>query len=183
MISYDFPSCLIIRVEVSLFIKTYNIITMSSFLDTLLGCERDFDNVHDEACGLKKTPAVEPETPEEPDTEEESVEENTSREAIDDNKSTRTGVPKVSQSKITVPGGKLGVVIRTTPSGPILVRHNQDSKVKGLIAAGDKILSVNGVDTSSMRAPEVVKLLNKKKRASRVVEIEHTETEEEMRSF
>lgn len=60
------------------------------------------------------------------------------------------------------PPGKLGVVIDSTPRGPVVHEVKGGSPLEGVIFAGDRIIAVDDNDTRSMTASAVTKMMAKK---------------------
>jgi C-terminal processing protease CtpA/Prc len=51
---------------------------------------------------------------------------------------------------VTVPAGKLGVVVDASEEGPLVQEVYPTSALKGRIHPGDRILSINGIVTKGM---------------------------------
>eukprot|EP00978_Attheya_sp_CCMP212_P031068 scaffold116117_cov52-Attheya_sp.AAC.5 len=69
------------------------------------------------------------------------------------------------------PPGKLGVVIDTTRSGPVVHAVKAGSSLEGLLFPGDKIIAVDGVDTSEMTASAVTKIMARKMKQERKITV------------
>jgi len=67
---------------------------------------------------------------------------------------------------IVAPAGKLGVVIDSLPEGgPAYVSEiKEDSRIKGEVHLGDKVIAIDGDDVSRMKAVHISLLLAKKKK-------------------
>ena len=60
------------------------------------------------------------------------------------------------------PPGKLGVIIDTTKNGPVVHQVKAGSPLEGIIYAGDRIISIDEIDTRGMTASNVTKIMAKK---------------------
>jgi hypothetical protein len=60
---------------------------------------------------------------------------------------------------VFAPPGKLGIVIDTTPEGPVVRTINPESRLKGTLFPGDLIVAVDDVDTSTMSASAITALM------------------------
>lgn len=79
--------------------------------------------------------------------------------------------------ELIVPPGKLGVVIDTPLSGIPYVHAIKDSSVLfGQVAIGDKLISVDGIDTTAMSAIKVSKLISSKAENQRTLVFHRTPT-------
>lgn len=70
----------------------------------------------------------------------------------------------VSRSKreCIAPPGRLGIVIDTTRYGPIIHDIKARSPMESILFAGDRIISIDDVDTTRMTASEVTKIMTQK---------------------
>jgi C-terminal processing protease CtpA/Prc len=64
-----------------------------------------------------------------------------------------------TEKLITAPAGKLGIVIDSTPQGPVVHTVRDDSPLLGSITVGDIIIEVNGIKCRTMTSSEVTKLM------------------------
>jgi hypothetical protein len=69
------------------------------------------------------------------------------------------------------PPGKLGVVIDTTRDGPNVQLVKEGSPLENQIFPGDRIISVDSVDTTSMSASNVTKIMASKMDATRKITV------------
>jgi hypothetical protein len=60
------------------------------------------------------------------------------------------------------PPGKLGIVIDTTKNGPVVYQVKAGSPLKGIIYAGDRIISIDNIDTREMTARNTSELMETK---------------------
>jgi C-terminal processing protease CtpA/Prc len=60
------------------------------------------------------------------------------------------------------PPGPLGLVVDTTPNGPIVHSIKPQSPLMGILKPGDFVLAVDSIDTTSMNAATLTKLMAKK---------------------
>jgi len=84
--------------------------------------------------------------------------------------STNLDIGKI-QRDCYAPPGKLGVVIDTTRSGPVVHAVKAGSSLEGLLFPGDKIIAVDGVDTSEMTASAVTKIMARKMKQERKITV------------
>ena len=60
---------------------------------------------------------------------------------------------------VLIPPGKVGAVLHTSPLGPTIKTVKKDSPIFDHVAAGDVVVEVDGIDTTSARAKEVTMML------------------------
>lgn len=60
------------------------------------------------------------------------------------------------------PPGPLGIIVDTTPKGPLVHSMKRTSPLKGQLQPGDIIVAIDDVDTRSMTAATLTKLMAKK---------------------
>eukprot|EP00979_Chaetoceros_neogracilis_P018366 scaffold10577_cov306-Chaetoceros_neogracile.AAC.5 len=60
------------------------------------------------------------------------------------------------------PPGKLGIVIDTTKNGPVVYQVKAGSPLEGIIYAGDRIISIDNIDTREMTARNTSELMETK---------------------
>lgn len=83
--------------------------------------------------------------------------------------------------EVRAPAGKLGVVIDTPLSGIPIVHAIKDTSVLAdKVNIGDKLLSVDGEDTTEMSAIKVSKLISSKQYHERILVFARPQTEAEM---
>jgi len=88
-------------------------------------------------------------------------------------------VPKTSAStppgefirEINAPPGKLGVVIDTTRNGPVVHQVKVGSPLENLIHEGDKIIEIDGIDTTALSASNVTKIMARRVDESRKIKV------------
>lgn len=78
----------------------------------------------------------------------------------DDDKTTSSD--KIMIRECIAPPGKLGVVIDTTRDGPIVHIVKEGSPLENQVFPGDRIIAIDGVDTTSMSASNVTKVMARK---------------------
>ena len=66
------------------------------------------------------------------------------------------------------PAGKLGVVIDTTKYGPVVHDVKSGSPLEGVLFRGDRIVSIDDEDTSTLTASAVTKIMARKMTAHKV---------------
>jgi len=77
--------------------------------------------------------------------------------------------------EITAPAGKLGVVIDTPLSGNPIVHAIKDTSVLAdQVQLGDKLVSMDGIDTTQMSAMKVSKLISSKAQNQRILVFHRT---------
>jgi hypothetical protein len=69
------------------------------------------------------------------------------------------------------PPGKLGVVIDTTKDGPIVHLVKEGSPLENQIFPGDRIIAIDAVDTTSMSASNVTKIMASKMNSTRKITV------------
>jgi hypothetical protein len=77
------------------------------------------------------------------------------------------------------PPGKLNIVIRSSMDGPVVHSVDDNSTLKGQLFKGDLIIAVDNVDTRSMRAEQVMKLMQSMIDMERKITILHFGENEE----
>lgn len=68
---------------------------------------------------------------------------------------------------VFAPPGKLGVVIDTTKDGPVVYQVKEDSPLVGVVHPGDKIVSIDEINTRGMTASNITKIMARKADAER----------------
>lgn len=68
--------------------------------------------------------------------------------------------PNFTSRKVTVPEGKLGIVIDTTVDGPLVHSVKPTSPLFGRVFPGDIVASVDDIDTHAMTAVELTDLFS-----------------------
>ena len=74
---------------------------------------------------------------------------------------------KTVTREVTVPPGKLGIVIDTSIEGPVIHSVKKDSYLYGKIFSGDVIVAVDNVDTRAMTAAAITTMMAKNARKHR----------------
>jgi len=82
---------------------------------------------------------------------------------------------KVYQRDCVAPPGKLGVVIDTTKHGPVVHMVKEGSPLEHVVFPGDKILSIDEVDTRGMTASGVTRVMAKKMHNQRTITVSSTQ--------
>ena len=72
---------------------------------------------------------------------------------------------------ITVPPGKLGVVIDTTTQGPTVYEVKSGSPLENKIQPGERIIAIDDVDTSKMSASAVTKVMTRNMEMQRKITV------------
>lgn len=72
---------------------------------------------------------------------------------------------------IDAPPGKLGVVIDTTKNGPVVHQVKAGSPLENLIFQGDKIIEIDGIDTTALSASNVTKIMARRVDESRKIKV------------
>jgi len=67
--------------------------------------------------------------------------------------------------------GKLGVIIDTTSSGPIVHEVKPGSALEGVLFSGDRIIAVDDIDTRSKTAAEVTNIMASKVNVARKISV------------
>jgi len=75
------------------------------------------------------------------------------------------------QRSCFAPPGKLGVIIDTTKSGPIIHELKASSPLKGLLYKGDRIIAVDDLDVRSMTASTLTRLMARKMDRTRKITV------------
>jgi hypothetical protein len=78
------------------------------------------------------------------------------------------------------PPGKLKIVIHSTKDGPAVHTVKEGSSLQGHVFSGDLIISVDGVDTRSYTADQVMKMMTARTKHERKITVLHFEEGEEM---
>mmetsp|Transcript_34783 Transcript_34783/g.59065 ORF Transcript_34783/g.59065 Transcript_34783/m.59065 type:complete len:140 (+) Transcript_34783:112-531(+) len=63
---------------------------------------------------------------------------------------------------VYAPPGPLGIIIDTTPEGPMIHSLKPTSQLLGLVSSGDLIVGLDGVDTRNMTAATFTRLMAKR---------------------
>ena len=88
-----------------------------------------------------------------------------------------TGQKEYEQIKVVAPPGKLGVVIDTPLSGSPMVYAIKDTSVlANQVRIGDKLISVDGRDTTQLSAIKVSMLISSKDKNNRILVFERNTT-------
>jgi len=82
---------------------------------------------------------------------------------------------KAFQRDCVAPPGKLGVVIDTTKHGPVVHMVKEGSPLEHVVFPGDKILSIDEVDTRGMTASGVTRVMAKKMHNQRTITVSSTQ--------
>jgi len=82
---------------------------------------------------------------------------------------------KAYQRDCVAPPGKLGVVIDTTKHGPVVHMVKEGSPLEHVVFPGDKILSIDEVDTRGMTASGVTRVMAKKMHNQRTITVSSTQ--------
>ena len=80
---------------------------------------------------------------------------------------------------ITVPPGKLGMVIDTPSGVPVVHAIKPESVLYSLVAVGDRLVKVDGEDVTAMTAVQVSKLISLKSDQDRILTFARTTTVQE----
>ena len=70
---------------------------------------------------------------------------------------------------VYAPPGPLGIIIDTTPEGPMIHSLKPTSQLLGLVNAGDLIVGLDGVDTRNMTAATFTRLMAKRSQGERKI--------------
>lgn len=68
---------------------------------------------------------------------------------------------------VTAPPGPLGIIIDTTPEGPMIHSLKPTSQLLGYVNPGDLIVGLDGVDTRNMTAATFTRLMAKRSQGER----------------
>lgn len=68
---------------------------------------------------------------------------------------------------IFAPPGPLGIIIDTTPEGPMIHSLKPTSQLAGMVSPGDLIVGLDGVDTRNMTAATFTRLMAKRSHGER----------------
>ncbi len=79
-----------------------------------------------------------------------------------------------SRRECIAPPGRLGIVIDSTRYGPIIHDVKARSPMENILFAGDRILSVDDIDTTRMTASEVTKIMTQKAGSRRKITVMNT---------
>lgn len=79
---------------------------------------------------------------------------------------------KTVTREVTVPPGKLGIVIDTSIEGPVIHSVKKDSYLYGKIFSGDVIVAIDNVDTRAMTAAGITTMMAKNARKHRNLTVE-----------
>merc|ERR1712071_140101 len=60
------------------------------------------------------------------------------------------------------PPGRLGIIVETTPDGPLIYALKHSSPLVGIIKPGDIIIAMDDIDTTTMTAAELTRLMAEK---------------------
>jgi hypothetical protein len=75
---------------------------------------------------------------------------------------------------VLAPPGKLGIVIDTTPEGPVVHRVSVGSVMKLKLAPGDVITSIDGVKTAGLSAEAISALMSARAQHSRTLTVQQS---------
>ena len=75
---------------------------------------------------------------------------------------TVTAASELDIETVFAPAGKLGIVVDSSSGGPSVHNVRQTSPLLGIISEGDKIISIDDIDTTKMSAGGVTKLMASK---------------------
>lgn len=70
---------------------------------------------------------------------------------------------------VFAPPGPLGIIIDTTPEGPMIHSLKPTSQLLGLVNPGDLIVGLDGVDTRNMTAATFTRLMAKRSQGERKI--------------
>jgi len=70
---------------------------------------------------------------------------------------------------VSAPPGPLGIIIDTTPEGPMIHSLKPTSQLLGLVNPGDLIVGLDGVDTRNMTAATFTRLMAKRSQGERKI--------------
>lgn len=70
---------------------------------------------------------------------------------------------------VYAPPGPLGIIIDTTPEGPMIHSLKPTSQLSGLVNPGDLIVGLDGVDTRNMTAATFTRLMAKRSQGERKI--------------
>jgi hypothetical protein len=70
---------------------------------------------------------------------------------------------------VTAPAGPLGIIIDTTPDGPMIHSLKPTSQLLGLLNPGDLIVGLDGIDTRNMTAATFTRLMAKRSQEERKI--------------
>lgn len=70
---------------------------------------------------------------------------------------------------VYAPPGPLGIIIDTTPEGPMIHSLKPTSQLLGLVGPGDLIVGLDGVDTRNMTAATFTRLMAKRSQGERKI--------------
>lgn len=70
---------------------------------------------------------------------------------------------------VYAPPGPLGIIIDTTPEGPMIHSLKSSSQLLGLVNPGDLIVGLDGVDTRNMTAATFTRLMAKRSHGERKI--------------
>lgn len=70
---------------------------------------------------------------------------------------------------VYAPPGPLGIIIDTTPEGPMIHSLKPTSQLLGLVSPGDLIVGLDGVDTRNMTAATFTRLMAKRSQGERKI--------------
>ena len=62
----------------------------------------------------------------------------------------------------TVPPGPLGIIVDSTPVGPIIHSIKPSSHLQSILSPGDLIVGLDGINTRGLSAPTLTRLMAKK---------------------
>lgn len=121
-----------------------------------LGLQVQLTNIEEEGDEEDLTDDEEEKLTEEEKSEEEPVALNASALAalpppdVQRAMATERALSAAATQKVQAPPGRLGIVIDTTPKGPVVHQVSPDSPLVGKLLPGDMVIGVDGVDTSKM---------------------------------
>jgi len=72
---------------------------------------------------------------------------------------------------VNAPAGKLGLILKAAPDGPLVHQIKEGSPLIGHVFQGDCIISIDEVDTTTMSATEISELMVKTQKHERVITV------------
>ena len=72
---------------------------------------------------------------------------------------------------VRAPSGPLGIIIDTTPEGPMIHSLKEGSQLGGKVNVGDLIVGLDGVDTRNMSAKTFTRLMARRSQGERQISL------------
>lgn len=76
-----------------------------------------------------------------------------------------------NRREVNAPAGKLGLILKAAPEGPVVHQIKDGSPLVGHLFEGDCIVSIDEVDTTTMSATEISELMVKTQKHQRVITV------------